>query len=37
MEKFEPLILKDKIKNQVLSSSTLQSLVEFYVNQNKIL
>ena len=37
LEKFEPFILKDKIKNQVLSSSTLQSLIEFYVNQNKIL
>ena len=36
LEKFEPFILKDKIKNQVLSSSTLQSLIEFYINQNKI-
>ena len=36
LEKFEPFILKDKIKYQVLSSSTLQSLIEFYVNKNKI-
>ena len=36
LEKFEPFILKDKIKYQVLSSSTLQSLIEFYVNKSKI-
>ena len=36
LERVEPFILKDKIKNQVLSSSTLQSLIEFYVNKNKI-
>ena len=36
LERFEPFILKDKIKNQILSSSTLQTLIEFYVNKNKI-
>ena len=36
LEKFEPFILKDKIKNQILSNSTLQLLIEFYVNNGKI-
>ena len=36
LAKFEPFILKDKIKNQILSGSALQLLIEFYVNNGKI-
>ena len=36
LEKIEPFILKDKIKNQILAPTTLNLLIEFYTNKNKI-
>ena len=36
LERIEPFILKDKIKNQILAPTTLNLLIEFYTNKNKI-
>ena len=36
LERIEPFILKDKIKNQVLAPTTLNLLIEFYTSKNKI-
>ena len=36
LERFEPFILKDKIKNQVLTTTILDSLIEFYANKDRI-
>ena len=36
LEKIEPFILKDKIKDQILAPTTLNTLIEFYTNQGKI-
>ena len=36
LERIEPFILKDKVKNQVLAPTTLNLLIEFYTNKNKI-
>ena len=36
LERIEPFILKDKIKNQILAPTTLNLLIEFYTNKNKV-
>ena len=36
LDRFEPFILKDKLITHNLASSTLQTLIELYINNNKI-
>ena len=36
LEKIEPFVLKDKIKDQILAPTTLNALIEFYSDKGKI-